>query len=379
MQISQWISPGFRLLLTIVGIVVTLIATSFTAYDLFIRDHRPALEYRIQSYEKVLDVREDVNNLSVLFQGEDIHEKNQSLSVLGVEIKNSSSLDILKSHYDEESPLGLVISDGRIITAEIVDASNEYLADKLKIAIIDDKAVRFSTVIIEADQSVRMKLLVLHADAQSVSVRQVGKIAGIHSVPVVEEYRTSGEIPFWEEAFVAGPLVQLIRFPAYTVITIAALLYAVLAIDSISEWSQKRARKRLAVEYRIYTDFKMTESMRYLVNCYIDSGARFVFGLQRILSDRTALEEVHRSFLRLDPGETGEARKYPFIFLRGAGLTVQAVEELVQHKLLVKNDAGFSPGVGSIDAISDLAAFLSENGETPPRLEAEEENVSAED
>jgi len=109
------------------GVVLALLFGAPTAYKELVGDKRPALSVDILASESVLDVKEQLSNLSVLYDGIDIRKQNLTLRVMTVRIQNVSSKDILKGHYDSAAPLGLSIDFGKVIRADLVDASNEYL------------------------------------------------------------------------------------------------------------------------------------------------------------------------------------------------------------------------------------------------------------
>ena len=113
------------------GVVITLLFGGVTVYREFIEDKRPTLQYDILTSTSVLDVKEQLSKLSVLFAGVYIRKRGLSLRVLTVRVINSSSKDILKAHYDDSAPLGFHVSTGRIIRTELMSASSDYLRNNL--------------------------------------------------------------------------------------------------------------------------------------------------------------------------------------------------------------------------------------------------------
>ena len=109
------------------GFVLAAIFGSFAVYTEFFRDTRPAIQIEIIGSSSVFDVKEDVGDLQVVYAGRDLRKSGQSLRVVVVRITNSGGEDILKSYYDEDSPLGLELSDGSLVSVEVQGASEAYL------------------------------------------------------------------------------------------------------------------------------------------------------------------------------------------------------------------------------------------------------------
>ncbi len=102
------------------GVLLALLFGGIMIQREFFADSVPRLRYDILTSTPVLDVREDVSKLSVLFDGIDIRQQKKSLRVITVRVVNDSQKDILKGYYDEDEPLGLRLSTGRIIRSDLV-------------------------------------------------------------------------------------------------------------------------------------------------------------------------------------------------------------------------------------------------------------------
>lgn len=109
------------------GFVLAALFGGVAIYTEFVRDTSPVVRYEILSNTKILDVKEDVSGLSIIYNAEDIRKSRKTLSVLLVNVGNQGRSAILKSHYDSDAPLGLSINSGEIIKAEVTTATTEYL------------------------------------------------------------------------------------------------------------------------------------------------------------------------------------------------------------------------------------------------------------
>ena len=116
------------------GFVLAAILAAVTIYIEFFRDERPAILMEVISNFNVLDVKEDVPDLSVVFGGTDLRESGQSLRIIVLRVQNIGLEDVLISYYDEKAPLGFSVNNGSIINIDLQNTSESYLADNLTIS-----------------------------------------------------------------------------------------------------------------------------------------------------------------------------------------------------------------------------------------------------
>ena len=74
-----------------------------------------------------MDVKEELTNLEIIYDGIDINKLNQSIRLIVFRVINVGQDDILKGYYDENDLFGFSIKNGKIIKTEILNASNDYL------------------------------------------------------------------------------------------------------------------------------------------------------------------------------------------------------------------------------------------------------------
>ena len=79
---------------------------------------------------------------------------------MSVRIRNDSKKDILKGFYDPNAPLGLSVSAGKIIRADLLGASNPYLEKQATPCQSSDSILLFPEVILDAGEFFLVKLLV---------------------------------------------------------------------------------------------------------------------------------------------------------------------------------------------------------------------------
>ncbi len=80
---------------SLLGFVLAILFGALTVYTEFLRDRRPELRFEVLSDASVLDVREKLGNLEILYDGVDIQKAKKSLRVIVVRIINLGPDDIL--------------------------------------------------------------------------------------------------------------------------------------------------------------------------------------------------------------------------------------------------------------------------------------------
>ncbi len=280
------------------GVVLALLFGAMAIYGQFFSDLNPHLRYEILANAPVIDVREDITKLSVLFDGMDIRKQKESLRVMTIRIVNDSDRDILKGYYDQNDPLGLSISGGKIIRADLLSASNAYLEKQVTPRQSTDTALSFPDVILEARESFIIKLLLLHPESAKLEIHPTGKIAGIQSVPVSEPYRQEPTPSFFQRAFVGGTFIQCFRVISYGVLMIVVLISFAVACFVVGEkvrpWLATRPAKKLLKEFKQQANMAILPGEELVLHDILvdwnDCHKRYLPPLLSLISDSNALE-----------------------------------------------------------------------------------------
>ena len=67
---------------SLLGFVLAAIFGATSVYTEFLRDHRAQVRFEVISDASVLDVREQLGNLEIIYEGRDIQKARQSLRIL---------------------------------------------------------------------------------------------------------------------------------------------------------------------------------------------------------------------------------------------------------------------------------------------------------
>ena len=130
------------LVVGLLGVVLTYIA---------LKEPQPGVTFETISDTNVLDLRRPLQDLNIVFRGQNVQEQNLNLRIVTINVVNSGEVNILPGHYDHEDDWGLKFKDGEVIEARLVDTSSEYLRSKVVPHRLGVDTVVFPKVIFEKD------------------------------------------------------------------------------------------------------------------------------------------------------------------------------------------------------------------------------------
>lgn len=272
------------------GFVLAAIFGLLSLYTEFWKEASPRLEFELLSNAPVLDVREKLPDLEVLYQSQDIAKSGKTLSVLLVRAVNRGSADILSSYYDSKAPVGLDIKGGALIRADLSDSSNAYLRTAARVT-AKESIITFEPVILERDEWFLVKALVLHNVGSQPIVAAHGKVAGQRKIPVVPPTAASEKEGFWSRSLSGDIWTQLIRAPAYFVGFILVIVGVVAPSAAISDVVTRRRRKRLVERFKERTKVSLTESDEFIFEGFMRVGAQYVQRLTNSVADPERLQQ----------------------------------------------------------------------------------------
>jgi hypothetical protein len=184
----------------ILQLVVTFPKTTFALWISFIITvvacfqtlSPPQLTFEIIGMSNVYDVHIDTPGLEVLFDGKNIRETKQRLTYYNIRITNTGDNPVAANLYQPGFPLAVEWEKGKVFSASIPSATQNFLKDNLKPKIHGDRQVRFDPVAIDGGDS-----FVLHEEKTGPGVKPVGKVAGLNfegqKIPDVQF-----KLNFWE-------------------------------------------------------------------------------------------------------------------------------------------------------------------------------------
>lgn len=255
----------------------------------------PGLLYEVLSDATVLDVKEDVPNLRVSFDGEDIKESGQTLRVIVVRVVNRSSRGVRKNDYDEKAPLGIALSSGRIVKYATLSSSNEYLRTQISQASVAQSQIEFPSLIINSGDFFVIKVLVLCSQNESPFPTATGRIADIASIPVLRLDEDAERVHLLAQAFNGGIAAQTLRFVVYPLGLVLLLLAALALGVNVVVQGGRLKRRWVVAKFRQGLQGKPSRVVEWLLTDYIRSGPGYAIAVCRCLE---SMPITLRIFLR---------------------------------------------------------------------------------
>jgi hypothetical protein len=119
-----------------------------------LRESHPNLVIEIENQADVLDVHRPLQDLKLLFRGQDIQQQNLNLRIFTIRISNKGREDILQGQYDQDGTWGIKVSTGQIIEVRLSTNNSSYLAERISPEITSADTVTLKKVIFERDRYV---------------------------------------------------------------------------------------------------------------------------------------------------------------------------------------------------------------------------------
>lgn len=297
--ISKFAQIDKKFAWSFLGFLLAVIFGGIAIYTEFVRDSSPIIKYEVLSNTKILDVKEEVGGLSIIYNEEDIKKSKKTLSIIVIKVSNEGRSAVLKGYYDKAAPLGLVINAGEIIKGEVNSATTAYLQENAKLEISNNKTVTFSDVIVEPNESFIVKFLILNPEDTTPTVTPIGKVANVKKILLVEQYveqKNNSLMSFLSRAIAGSIWIQLFRIPIYFVGFFVVMLAIFMPIIIVSETADKRRKGKIIRQFQAYTKNKYDESNAKLYEYYREDGLSNVLRFKEAISDDQKFSEFIGSY-----------------------------------------------------------------------------------
>jgi hypothetical protein len=267
------------------GFVLAALFGGIAIYTEFIRDTSPVVKYEILSNTKILDVKEDVSGLSIIYNAEDIRKARKTLSVLIVRIGNEGRSPILKTYYDSASPLGLSINSGEVIKAEVITATTDYLRQNAGIHVRDPFNVEFSQIIIEPNESFTAKFLILNPEQSTLTIFPKGKIAGVKKLLLADRTSDQTKETFVMKVISGSFWVHVVRILTYVIAFMLLLIVVIAPLAYISDKKDQIKRNRTIKQFKSQTNSTLNDLNVEIYEFYKHYGLTVLKRMSKTLAD----------------------------------------------------------------------------------------------
>ncbi|OFY67765.1 MAG: hypothetical protein A3H98_12305 [Bacteroidetes bacterium RIFCSPLOWO2_02_FULL_36_8] len=280
-------------LLQIIVSFIGLFSAVIGIYVFFFQDKKVFVEYEILTDTNVLDINANITKLDISYDGTSLKNKNENLRIINLCIRNSGSESILKNYYDNNDPLGLSITNGRIIEQpELINTSNNYLKNNLQIKFDSSGRLTFNDVILDANQYFTIKILVLHPSRINPTLNSFGKIAGQNNIPLISHVKqTKDQISFWLEPFVIISFAQIARDILYSFVIILILIGISIVISKISDYVEKRKRIKIVMNFKNLKTYEYSRMDDAIFSRFKNQDSGLLFFILDLLNNENLLDK----------------------------------------------------------------------------------------
>ncbi len=284
-----------RLFLTATITFIGLISAIITIYAFYFQNGKTSLNYEIVTNSNVYDINTNISKLDILYDSTSLKKKNENLRVISIKVKNNGNVDILKTFYDNRSPLGLTIRNGYIVELpEIVETSNEYLKKNLEIRKDSSNRIFFSDVILEQEEYFEIKFLVLHKTDQKPTIEPFGKVAGVKNINLINSSEVVPETTFWNKVFIGNIFVQLVKGLFYFIVVFILIIASVLLSEYVTKKAHIHKKRKLIKAFKESTKYKHKKINDVIFESFEEESLKHLKQMFGLLADEKGINEMYQ-------------------------------------------------------------------------------------
>lgn len=307
-KFATWIGWGA------LGAIISL-AALFLTLDF----SKTAVTAFLLSDTNLVDVKNPLNELQVLYNGKDLIKENLSLHLYRVRIQNTGDKVIVKEHFDDNDLWGIRVSSGSIVKVSAPASDSSYIQRNISVHEPDQQTLRFAPIIFEPGDFFTVDFFVLLSTSSEPShVVPIGKIAGVRQIPVTTSNLNRRSIlyeAYWGDWQILA--LRIIATPVY-VIVLGLLIWALVGpvIFIMSQLRRRRVRHILEVNG---VDIK-TSGVVAIVSLVTNLGRNSI---------EPIIESIWEIIMNRRVIETGENK-----------VSTDVVNKLLKKRILIKDKQG---------------------------------------
>jgi len=278
------------------GVMIGLIFGGLTIYSVFFQIKRPEIHFEILSDSDVLEFNEKIGLIDITYDGMSLSKNNQALRIITFRVINKGQQDILNTLYDDFSPLGFTILNGRFAEAPRVIAPNdddEYFIKNLKITIDTAGNASFSKVIIECQKYFIIKALVIYNTVKLPQLKVHGKIAGMNSIIIDNLCKNGKDLSFWRTIINGSFAIQSARLIIYGIPFLVTSILFLIGIAIISSWNDNRIKIKIVKQFKKYHKQRLTDKDQIIFDIFLKEGKDEILEFNRFLSNKENINSTY--------------------------------------------------------------------------------------
>lgn len=283
------------------GFIIGIIGIGFTIYTVFFFEKVPIIKYEIVSNTNVLDIKENVSRLDILFDSVSVKKTGKELRVITLKITNDGNENFNPDYFDNKFPLGFQIEGAKIVQKpDLLNFSNDYIRESIELIEKDHNKVFFSNIIIDQGEFFTIKTLTLSDQGVIPTIKPLGYVSGSgipKLVEVVNETETSPK-SFFRTLFYGNIGYHILRFIVYIITISLAVFVIAFPISEFQEAKEKKNKKKNVSKFKKNTKIEKELLVERVFEIYLESGESNLFRIKRIISQPENLIE-YKKYLEL--------------------------------------------------------------------------------
>ncbi|WP_105265489.1 TPR end-of-group domain-containing protein [Pseudoalteromonas sp. T1lg76] len=332
------------------GFILAIFFGGLSIYLGFFNESKADLNFIISSSSAVLDIKEEVGKLDILYDGESLSKSKQDLQLITLRVVNQGNMAISKQSYDLTAPVGFEVLEGKLAEPpKIVNASQQYLKNKAALIVESDTKVTFSEVIIDAGNYFDIKLLIMYGNGDEPKIESFGKIASLDRIDVVYDTNTVESRSFLDATFVASIGIQITRVVIYGILFICVLVVLGAFLAGYDAWKEKKEKRELVKLFKSYNCNKLATKDTFFFNYFVSNQSiktkHLLTFLERAISDSKLL--MTSEILSVDSTELNVT-----------------TDVLLREEIVIPNDGeGYRVCPSRIEVFKEFVEFLNRHEE----------------
>lgn len=275
------------------GFVIGVLGICLAIYTTFFHNINPNISYKVLTNTNIIDVKESISNLDILYNGKSLDKDNSLLKIFTIKVINNGNKAISQYDYDINNPIGIHFNNATIVDKPIViNTSNNYLTNNLKILQQSSENITFSNVILESDEYFIIKILLICKKDINPTITPIGKILGVKEIKVNENFENSTHDSFVYKLFNGNIFIHILRFIIYIFLFILLLIVIILPAIFISDKVSECKRKKLIRKFRGSSQYKCDSFYEKVFDIFLNYDLDYLVSLKQVASDKNKLNAL---------------------------------------------------------------------------------------
>ncbi|PTN04477.1 hypothetical protein C8N47_13112 [Mangrovibacterium marinum] len=280
------------------GFLIGILGFGYAIYIDQFKEVKPNITFDILSKTQVLDLKENLNELKIIYDGEDLKEKDENLILITLKILNNGDKDIKEDDFVSQVPFGFVVNNGKIAeTPQILETSNDFLKNYLKVSYDSTNTVFLNKTQIDQNQFFTIKILTICKNSEVPDIKPVGKISGMvneFAVRNIFKDELESEDSFFERLNNDNFGIHVARFFYYIICMALFSLLIGIPSSKLSDFFDNKKKKKLIQKFRNKTKIKLSDKVDLIFELYKDYGERSIKWLDNTISnDKKLIKHVN--------------------------------------------------------------------------------------